>query len=259
MDEQRQLPPHAAAIDTSSTFAFACHQELSCFTECCRLLELALSPYDVLRLRRGTGLTSAQLLERYLIIEQDPDEAFPRLYLSMVDDGRASCVFVTPEGCSVYQHRPGACRTFPLGRGVGRSGATISEQFILITEPFCQGFGTDQRHTPQQYLLNQETREYNRYADRVAHLLQHDALRGGFKPSREDVSLFLLLLYDLDTLRLRLRQGHFLKAGPAMMKVGEEGNDEELLDAALDLLPRLIFPQQGAPCHQQRRANLPCA
>jgi uncharacterized protein len=255
MAETRDLPSHAAAIDGGSTFAFACHQELSCFTECCRMLELALSPYDVLRSRRGTGLTSAQLLERYLIIEQDPGEAFPRLYLSMVDDGRASCVFVTPEGCSVYQHRPGACRTFPLGRGVGRCDESLSEQFVLIAEPFCQGFNTEQHHTPHQYLLNQETGEYNRYADRVAHILQHDAIRAGFKPSRHDVVLFLLLLYDLDTLRLRLRQRRFPEAGPAMIDVGEQGSDEELLDAALDLLPRLIFSRRGAPCRQQGRAT----
>jgi hypothetical protein len=69
--------------------------------------------------------------------------------------------------------------------------------------------------------------------------------------------LFLLLLYDLDTLRLRLRQGLLLNAGRAMIDVGEKGNDEELLDAALDFLPRLIFPQQGAPCHKAGRANLP--
>lgn len=257
MDEKRQLPSHAVAIDGSSTFSFSCHQGLACFTECCRMLELALSPYDVLRLRRGTGLTSAQLHERYLIIEQDPGEAFPRLYLSMVDDGRASCVFVTPEGCSVYQHRPGACRTFPLGRGVARCGATLSEWFVLITEPFCQGFGTEQRHTPHQYLQDQEAGDYNRYADLVPLILQHDAIRGGFQPSQEDVALFLLLLYDLDTLRLRLQQGRFPQAGPAMQEVGKQGSDEELLNAALDLLPRLIFPHQGAPCHQLENAELP--
>lgn len=257
MAESRQLPSHAAAIDGGSTFAFACHRELSCFTECCRMLELALSPYDVLRLRRGTGLTSAQLLERYLIIEQDPGEAFPRLYLSMIDDGRASCVFVTPDGCSVYQHRPGACRTFPLGRGVGRCDESLTEQFVLIAEPFCQGFKTDQRHTPHHYLQDQEAGDFTRCADRVAHLLQHDAIRSGFKPSQDDVALFLLLLYDLDTLRLRLRQGLFPEAGPVMIDAGEEGSDEELLDAALDLLPRLIFPQQGAPCHQPERVNRP--
>lgn len=256
MVENRQLPSHAVAFDGNSTFAFACHQRLSCFTECCRMLELALSPYDVLRLRRGTGLTSAQLLEQHLIVEQDPDEAFPRLYLSMVDDGRASCVFVTSEGCSVYQHRPGACRTFPLGRGVGRCGETVSEQFVLITEPFCQGFITDQRHTAHQYLFDQEMGEYNRYTDRIIHILHHDAIRAGFCPSRGDAALFLLLLYDLDTLRQRLRQGRFPEAGPAMQEVGKHGSDEELLDAALDLLPRLLLARRGAPCHQQGIANL---
>ena len=110
------LPRHITKLGRSETFTFSCHKNVKCFTECCRMLELALTPYDVLRLRLATGLTSGQLLDEYIIIEQDQGEPFPRLYLTMVDDGRASCVFVSAQGCTVYPHRPSACRAYPLGR-----------------------------------------------------------------------------------------------------------------------------------------------
>ena len=115
----RNMSPASMAV---RSFTFACHPGVPCFTDCCRMLELALTPYDVLRLRKATGLTSRELLENYIITEQDPGEPFPRFYLTMVDDGRASCVFVSPQGCTVYPHRPSACRAYPLGRAAVRVG-----------------------------------------------------------------------------------------------------------------------------------------
>ena len=32
-------------------FSFACHPDVPCFTKCCSDLDLALTPYDVLRLK----------------------------------------------------------------------------------------------------------------------------------------------------------------------------------------------------------------
>ena len=43
---EQQILPTA----TDRPFTFACHPGVPCFTECCRELDLALTPYDVLRL-----------------------------------------------------------------------------------------------------------------------------------------------------------------------------------------------------------------
>ncbi len=88
-----------SAIGAGESFRFACHPGLACFTECCRMLELELHPYDFVLLRRATGLDSSQLFERYIIQEEDdPRFPLPRHYLAMVDDGRASCPFVGEKG-----------------------------------------------------------------------------------------------------------------------------------------------------------------
>ena len=79
-----QLPRNIARIEPGEPFSYLCHRNVDCFTHCCRQLELALTPYDVLRLRQATSLDSAQLLDRYIIVEQDETDIFPRFYLTMV-------------------------------------------------------------------------------------------------------------------------------------------------------------------------------
>ncbi len=53
-----QLPEHQP-LEANEVFRFHCHPGISCFTDCCRQLELALTPYDVLRLKRRWGLPRA--------------------------------------------------------------------------------------------------------------------------------------------------------------------------------------------------------
>ena len=88
------LPEEFQQITADHQFVFACHPGVSCFTECCRELDLALTPYDVLRLKRHLQLSSSKFLEQYVIIEWDEQQLFPICYLTMIDDGRASCIFV---------------------------------------------------------------------------------------------------------------------------------------------------------------------
>lgn len=228
-------------IDRGKAFVFACHPGVRCFTECCRLLELPLTPYDVLRLRKATGLTSEEVLEKYIICEQDPGEAFPRFFLTMVDDGRASCVFVGRDGCSVYEHRPGACRAYPLGRAVTRTEKGCLEHFVILKESHCQGFLENTEQTPAQYCQDQGLIVYNRFNDAVIEILQHNAIRSGFLPSPRQVELFSLALYNLDTFRRMLLNDHvehiFLDHNEKM----QLQDDENLLTFGITILHKLIF------------------
>ncbi len=237
------LPENTSRIDGDDIFSFACHPQVKCFTECCRLLELALTPYDVLRLRQATGLTSEELLAKYIITEQEPGEAFPRLYLSMVDDGRASCVFVDKDGCSVYAHRPGACRTYPLGRAVARTDSSVQEHFVIMQEKHCQGFLEAAKQTPRGYNHDQEVTLYNQFNDAVLEILQHRAILNGFIPSRRNVELFILALYNLDTFRSVLL-GNRLRFINLNSKEKEQlQDDENLLKFGISLLREHIFSQ----------------
>ncbi|HIQ37251.1 MAG TPA: YkgJ family cysteine cluster protein, partial [Desulfocapsa sulfexigens] len=176
--EQLQLPENVNRIENDEVFRFSCHPGVDCFTDCCRQLELALTPYDVLRLKQETKLDSSSFLERYVIQEQEAEDIFPRFYLTMVDDGQASCVFVAETGCTVYPGRPGACRAYPMGRAAMRKdNNTIEEFFVLLKESHCNGFQEQEEQTTKRYSEGQGLQKYNNVNDKVAALLQHEMIR----------------------------------------------------------------------------------
>ncbi|MDA8165102.1 MAG: YkgJ family cysteine cluster protein [Desulfobacteraceae bacterium] len=191
-------PEYVRPLVADDEFRFRCHPGVSCFNECCRELELALTPYDVLRLKGALGLSARELLERYAVIERNGEEPFPRVYLGMVDDGRGSCPFVSPAGCTVYRDRPGACRMYPLARGIYQDQAGgQGELFMLVTEPHCQGFAAAASQDIDGWIGDQELITYNAANDQVAAVLHHERA-GGLPP---DAAEKLLLLYDLDGFR----------------------------------------------------------
>lgn len=230
-------------INRNDAFSFACHKGVSCFTECCRMLELALSPYDLLRLRYSTGKTSTELLDQFVIMEQTPGEPFPRFYLTMINDGLASCVFVSPMGCIVYPDRPAACRTYPLARGVQKGAdGTLRERFALIGEDHCRGFTEPAMQTPLEYMFDQELSRYNYFNDLLATILQHDSIRNGFIPSKKQQELFTLALYDLDRFRKMIENDDIQFPVATAL---ENCDDEQLLELAMKWMRKELFAQFG--------------
>jgi uncharacterized protein len=197
-----QFPDNVTRLCGLKPFSFGCHPKVSCFTECCRELDLALTPYDVLRLCKELKMTSVEFLERYVVLEQDENDVFPVLYLGMVDDGRASCPFIGKKGCKVYHGRPGACRAYPVGRGATLDGnGKKQELYVLVREDHCKGFAEPETHTVAEWFENQGLDEYNRINDEVLTLLQHEKVQKGMRLSRQQIDNFLLALYRLDEFR----------------------------------------------------------
>jgi hypothetical protein len=124
------------------------------------------------------------------------------VFLAMVDDGRATCPFVTEAGCSVYKDRPGACRTYPVGRGayLDQDGQT-AEMFVLINEPHCRGFEDGPEITVAEWNVDQELAIYNECNDLLITLLQHPLIKEGFRPDEQAQARYLEVLYDLDAFR----------------------------------------------------------
>lgn len=237
----QKLPDHVRKISGGEPFSFQCHEKIACFTHCCRELELALTPYDVLRLRSATGLHSAELLEKYVIVEQGEQEVFPQCYLTMVDDGQASCVFVSPSGCSIYPNRPGACRSYPMGRAAARQNGHINEFFVLLHEPHCHGFQEHTVQTTQSYTKSQGLEPFNRFNDMLTAITQHEKIRRGQRLSDKQVLEFILALYDLDTFRTRLRSGDITTGKNVPEAVFND--DEQLLVFGLEWVEERLFGQ----------------
>lgn len=236
-----RFPEAVYRLKPDQPFTFACHPEVPCFTECCKMLELTLTPYDVLRLRRGTGLNSQELHDQYIIEDRAEDDIFPKYYLTMVDDGEASCVFVDKKtGCQVYPHRPGACRAYPLGRAAVRTrSGELKQHFVLLKEQHCKGFLETNEQTPLTYSTDQGLDEYNRMNDALASLIQHDEIRQGrFLPNDEQLRLYAMALYNIDVFRTRILDGTL---GEREYPAEIVDNDEALLLFAVDWLKEQYF------------------
>ena len=125
------MQPDITPLKPTDHFTFACGPGLTCFNQCCRDLNQLLTPYDILRLKTGLGLTSGQFLERYTLEHTGPQTGLPVVALKPGERIDRCCPFVTTIGCAVYHDRPSSCRLYPLMRVAARSraDAEISVRF----------------------------------------------------------------------------------------------------------------------------------
>ena len=226
------LQPAITPLPPEAEFTFACHPRVGCFTECCRLLDLALAPYDVLRLKNALGMPSWALLEKHVQLQPVEEAAFPLVYLAMrEEDGR--CPFVTERGCRVYADRPAACRLYPVGRGtVYRDGRTV-RRHVLVREPHCLGFAEPASQDLAAWCADQGLEPYERYEELAVRVLQHERLRQGWRPTEKQLDTALTALYNLDQFRIDWRAGLGQGELPAA--------DEDLLVFAVHWLERYLF------------------
>lgn len=157
-------------LEPHERFCFSCGPAQPCFNRCCAQLNLPLTPYDVLQLSAGTGLSAQEFLKTYTLASHDDPTGIPFFYLRMIESPDAPCPFVTPAGCSVYDNRPGACRAYPLGRGARLDQNGISERFFLVREEHCLGFGGGPGRTPAEWFANQGLELHNYFNDRFMRL-----------------------------------------------------------------------------------------
>ena len=54
-------------LGPNDRFSFACHPGVSCFNVCCGDVNIFLTPYDILRLRRKLGITTDELLDNHTL------------------------------------------------------------------------------------------------------------------------------------------------------------------------------------------------
>ena len=146
-------------------FSFRCHPDVSCFTVCCQDVDLDLYPYDIIRLKRGLGVDSETFVRTYTEMKKGGNPYFPTLRLRLVDfkQDKKACPFLLESGCSVYNDRPTACRTYPLERAVDRSTTSGRPQefYFLTNHSYCKGHEEDHRFTVKRWVRNQRLDDYN--------------------------------------------------------------------------------------------------
>jgi hypothetical protein len=190
-------------LTETSPFPFACHDALPCFTQCCKDVNIYLTPYDVVRLRQALGIGSSEFLSKYTRSFLAKVTNIPVVQLSM-DDTSLRCPFVTEDGCQVYENRPWACRMFPLDL------SSTDAQFRLITgKERCQGLFERSRGTVADWLESQGVLEYAQM-DREFQSVVPARFKPG-APMNEGLGRVLFIAYDLDRFAEMLKDGRFAK------------------------------------------------
>ncbi|MBW1980158.1 MAG: YkgJ family cysteine cluster protein [Deltaproteobacteria bacterium] len=184
-------------------FNFACHHTIPCFTKCCAKLDLILTPYDVIRLKTRLNLSSKVFLRRYTTSYVAEEYGAPLVKLKMNEDKDRKCPFVGPQGCSVYEDRPGACRMYPVGRAASKipGMAKAGEYYFLVKEAHCLGFQQKKEWTIDEWLEDQGLSIYNTMNDLFLDVT------AGIQPNimkslnEKQIGMFYMACYNLDEFR----------------------------------------------------------
>lgn len=143
-------------LGLDSQLKFRCHPKVSCFTACCGNINIILTPYDILRIRRPLNLTADEFLLRFTTPTYLEKTDMPGVKIHLDAEGR--CPFVTPEGCTIYPYRPTTCRYYPVGMSFfheAAEGGTSEEFYFLVKEPHCMGHEEEQTMTIREWRADQ--------------------------------------------------------------------------------------------------------
>jgi len=193
-------------------FRFTCHRDLSCFTRCCANLNLVLTPYDVLRLKNRLHLSSEVFLDRYADSYVDEKFGVPVVKLRMNTDETRQCPFVSPEGCVVYEDRPGACRLYPLGRAASKihGEQPAGEYYFMVKESHCLGFNEKREWTVQEWIRDQGLDEYNTMNDFFLDITAGRQAKTIKKLNDRQLQMYYTACYSLDDFRRFVFETSFL-------------------------------------------------
>ena len=199
-----ESPVLPALLDGGKTIQFRCHRGIACWNACCSNIDISLTPYDIVRLKRRLGLTSTEFLERYTVPYEMEKDGIVGVKLRPVEGGTA-CRFMVPEGCGVYGDRPTACRYYPVALLSLRrqDESTDRASYALVKEAHCLGHFEPQRQTIDAYRAEQGLPEYDELARGWRQLILKKKSSGPTvgKPSKRSLQLFFMVCYDVDRFR----------------------------------------------------------
>lgn len=201
---REQIVTQAPRLGAQDTFHFACHAGLPCFNRCCADVNIFLSPYDVLRLKRRLGLTSSEFLERYTLLPVQRGMRTPVVMLRMRDDEAKTCPLLGEAGCTVYTDRPWPCRMYPVGLAAQREApedGSADRFYFLLRDERCCGFGAERAWTVARWLDDQQVDAYETWGDAFKELTLHPFFEGGGTLSPEKLHMLFVACYDLDRFR----------------------------------------------------------
>jgi len=226
-------------MDADHVFQFNCSPGVPCFTQCCKDVTIALTPYDILRLKNALRIPSDEFLDSYTITLSKKNRLIPMLILKMNESDK-KCPFVSRDGCSVYADRPWPCRMFPLD--MNDDGT-----FYLITDVSrCQGLNQNQRHRISDWMVEQGIPIYDQMNTLFSQITTPLRAQDFDIDNPKVHQMTFMALYNLDKFREFILKSTFLERFNIDQTNLEKikRSDVELLQFAFDWIKFGIFGQK---------------
>lgn len=226
-------------LDREHLICFECGPGSPCYTKCCRDVTIALTPYDLIRLKRALNMDSDTFIERYTIMLPKPKKVLPLLILKMNEEDK-KCPFVTPNGCSVYEDRPWACRMYPLD--INDDGT-----YRIIGKPGeCLGLTSKVQWKIADWLVSQGIPTYDEMSKVVTQVILPLTV---YEPQIENPQIsqmVFMALYNLDKFRNFIFNSSFLqKLQVAESRISSiQEDDLALLEFGVDWIKFGIFGEK---------------
>jgi uncharacterized protein len=244
------IPVVPNMVDGDHVIQFSCHKGIGCWNACCSNIDISLTPYDVIRLKKRLGTTSTQFLRDYTVPYEMEKDGIAGVKFRPVEGGTA-CRFMTPDGCSVYEDRPTACRYYPVALlSMRKEDEYVDRQsYALVKEDHCKGHEVARTLTIDEYRKEQGVEEYDELARGWRQLVLKKKSAGPAigAPSLKSRQLFFMSCYDVDTFRDFVASDAFGK----LFKLSAEekalfmADDVELMQFAFRFLKQVLFGEQS--------------
>ncbi len=235
-------------LEKNSTFCFACHPGVPCFTDCCRNMNIILTPYDIVRLKNRLGLTSDAFLHLYAAPEMLGITMLPVARLKMLENQGGRCPFVTPDGCQVYSDRPVCCRYYPIGlaslRQQEKTAGEEEEFFFMVKEKHCRGFDEPTEWTVESWRGDQEADLYDTMNREWMELLLRKKSFGEETELPEKArQLFYMVSTNMERFKSYIFESRFLETYTVSEKTQKKilEDDVALMQFGFEYLKHAVF------------------
>ena len=235
-------------LGPDNRFKFKCHKAVECFTECCRGINIVLTPYDIIHLKKRLQLSSEEFLAIYTEPQLLEKTDLAVVTLKLLDDERNSCPFVRDDGCMIYEDRPSSCRYYPLGVASlsFREGADESGFYFFVNEPHCMGFKEDQVWTVQEWREDQGVNDRDEInASWTDLVVRKRSFPPNMKLTEQTKNMFFMASYNIDKFREFVFKSSFLKIYSVDAQTLKEIREDDiaLLKFGMKWLKWLLFKQ----------------
>ena len=252
-DSDRMANVEPVRLGPQSQFKFKCHPGIECFTQCCRDINIILTPYDIIRLKNKLDLPSDEFLAIYTEAQLLEKTGLPVITLKFLEEEEKDadsklCPFVRETGCLVYDDRPTTCRYYPLGVASlsHKEDADGEEFYFFVHEPHCLGFKEDKLWTVKEWRKDQGVDIHDEInAEWTDLLVRKRSFPPNMQLTEQTKKMFFLVSYNLDKFREFVFESSFLDRYEVDESTLNRIKDDEieLLKLGLKWLKWLLFKE----------------